>query len=60
MAVGVLSELRVSDAMHPGLISCSPQTPLRTVARMMSGLSATSCAVATAAAALAANPVKTC
>jgi CBS domain-containing protein len=36
MAVGALPELRVSDAMHPGLISCSPQTPLRTVARMMS------------------------
>ena len=30
-----LSQLRVSDAMHPGLISCSPDTPLRTVARMM-------------------------
>jgi len=30
-----LAELRVIDAMHPGLISCSPDTPLRTVARMM-------------------------
>ena len=30
-----LGELRVADAMHPGLISCSPDTPLRTVARMM-------------------------
>jgi CBS domain-containing protein len=31
-----LDQLRVIDAMHPGLISCSPETPLRTVARMMS------------------------
>lgn len=30
-----LGKLRVIDAMHPGLISCSPETPLRTVARMM-------------------------
>jgi len=30
-----LMELRVGDAMHPGLISCSVDTPLRTVARMM-------------------------
>jgi CBS domain-containing protein len=30
-----LGALRVDDAMHPGLISCSPDTPLRTVARMM-------------------------
>jgi CBS domain-containing protein len=30
-----LGQLRVIDAMHPGLISCSPDTPLRTVARMM-------------------------
>lgn len=30
-----LGGLRVIDAMHPGLISCSPDTPLRTVARMM-------------------------
>jgi CBS domain-containing protein len=30
-----LSQLRVSDAMHPGLISCSADTPLRTAARMM-------------------------
>ena len=30
-----LSQLRVIDAMHPGLISCSLDTPLRTVARMM-------------------------
>jgi CBS domain-containing protein len=30
-----LGRLRVADAMHPGLISCAPDTPLRTVARMM-------------------------
>jgi CBS domain-containing protein len=30
-----LRQLRVVDAMHPGLISCSLDTPLRTVARMM-------------------------
>jgi CBS domain-containing protein len=30
-----LRQLRVIEAMHPGLISCSPDTPLRTVARMM-------------------------
>ena len=30
-----LSRLRVADAMHPGLISCPPEAPLRTVARMM-------------------------
>ena len=30
-----LEELRVIDAMHPGMISCPPDTPLRTVARMM-------------------------
>jgi CBS domain-containing protein len=30
-----LGRLRVADAMHPGLISCSLDTPLRTVARMM-------------------------
>jgi CBS domain-containing protein len=30
-----LAGLRVIDAMHPGLISCSPSTPLRAVARMM-------------------------
>jgi CBS domain-containing protein len=30
-----LTELRVADAMHPGLISCAPGLPLRTVARMM-------------------------
>jgi len=28
--------LRVGEAMHTGLISCSPETQLRTVARMMS------------------------
>jgi CBS domain-containing protein len=25
----------VADVMHPGLISCPPETPLRTVARML-------------------------
>jgi CBS domain-containing protein len=30
-----LGRLRVADAMHPGLISCPPDAPLRTVARMM-------------------------
>ena len=30
-----LQELRVMQAMHPGLISCPLDTPLRTVARMM-------------------------
>jgi CBS domain-containing protein len=30
-----LQELRVIDAMHPGMISCPPETSLRTVARMM-------------------------
>jgi CBS domain-containing protein len=30
-----IEELRVVDAMHPGMISCPPETPLRTVARMM-------------------------
>src|SRR5512133_2557006 len=30
-----LGSLRVTDAMHPGLVSCSPDTTLRTVARMM-------------------------
>jgi CBS domain-containing protein len=34
-AYPALGELRVADAMHHGLISCSPDTPLRTVARMM-------------------------
>ena len=28
-------ELRVIDVMHPGMISCPPETSLRTVARMM-------------------------
>lgn len=30
-----LETLRVAEAMHPGLISCSPDTPLRAVAGMM-------------------------
>jgi len=31
----MLGPLRVGEAMHPGLISCSLDTPLRNVARMM-------------------------
>jgi CBS domain-containing protein len=31
-----LAELRVADAMHPGVVSCAANTPLRTVARMLS------------------------
>jgi CBS domain-containing protein len=31
-----LAGLRVVDAMHPGLITCSPEDSLRTVARLMS------------------------
>ena len=30
-----LQQLRVIDAMHPGVISCPTETPLRSVARMM-------------------------
>ena len=30
-----IAELRAIDAMHPGKISCPPETPMRTVARMM-------------------------
>lgn len=30
-----LQDLRVIDAMHPGMISCPPETSVRTVARMM-------------------------
>ena len=30
-----LRQLRLIDTMHPGVISCPPDTPLRTVARMM-------------------------
>ena len=30
-----LGDLRVIDAMHPGLVSCSLDTPLRAVARLM-------------------------
>ena len=30
-----VEELRVIDVMHPGMISCPPETSLRTVARMM-------------------------
>lgn len=31
-----LAELRVADAMHPGVVSCASNTTLRTVARMLS------------------------
>jgi CBS domain-containing protein len=34
--VPALRELRVLDAMHPGVIACPLDTSLRTVARMMS------------------------
>ena len=30
-----LGTLRVIDAMHPALITCSPDSSLRTIARMM-------------------------
>lgn len=30
-----LAGLRVADAMHTGLVTCPPDTPLRSVARMM-------------------------
>jgi CBS domain-containing protein len=30
-----VAELGAIEAMHPGMISCPPETPLRTVARMM-------------------------
>jgi crotonyl-CoA carboxylase/reductase len=30
-----LREARVGDAMHPGVVFCTPETPLRTVARIM-------------------------
>lgn len=30
-----LARRRVSEAMHPGMITCMPRTPLRDVARMM-------------------------
>lgn len=31
-----LRDLRVIDVMHPALITCSPESSLRTIARMMS------------------------
>lgn len=30
-----LENARVRDAMHPGVVSCTPDTPLRTVAQIM-------------------------
>ena len=35
-----LQELRVVEVMHPGVIACPHETPLRTVARMMAADSA--------------------
>jgi len=32
-----LERLRVADAMHHGILTCPPATPLRTVAKMMAG-----------------------
>ncbi len=34
-AFKALERFSVGEAMHPGLVSCSPDTPLRTIARMM-------------------------
>ena len=31
----VLAQVMVADAMHPGVVTCPIETPLRTVARMM-------------------------
>lgn len=31
----MLDDLRVADVMHPGILTCSRETPLRSVARMM-------------------------
>jgi CBS domain-containing protein len=31
-----LADLRVADVMHPGVVSCAFEAPLRTVARMLS------------------------
>lgn len=30
-----IDDARVADAMHPGVLTCPPETPLATVARMM-------------------------
>jgi CBS domain-containing protein len=30
-----LEHVRVADAMHPGVVTCAPDTPLRDVARIM-------------------------
>jgi CBS domain-containing protein len=32
---GALDEIPVEQAMHPGVLTCPPETPLRDVARMM-------------------------
>lgn len=32
-------EAKVEEVMHPGVLTCPPETPLRTVARMMSSYS---------------------
>jgi len=31
----ILEELRIADVMHPGILTCARETPLRTVASMM-------------------------
>jgi CBS domain-containing protein len=33
--IELTAEIRVGDAMHPGMVSCPAETPLHTVARMM-------------------------
>ena len=37
LAEQALSTLRVMDAMHPGVLTCPVETPLRDVARMLAG-----------------------
>lgn len=37
LAEQALSGLRVMDAMHPGVLTCPIETPLRDVARMLAG-----------------------
>ena len=35
----LFEDAKVEDAMHPGVLTCPPETPLRTVARMMASYS---------------------